>query len=97
MSFGGLAGSGGGASASSGSSAGDVSAGLDFSLSTNNAFTFGGSGKVDAKSDASGAGKGVASNASALPPSQQSPDRKPLLLALGIVGVVAVASVLKDR
>lgn len=99
MSFGGLAGGGGaglgGNSASSGAEAGDVSAGLDFSLSTNNAFTFGGSGKVDANSDSSGA-NGSNPNAAALPPSQQvAKDNTPLLISLGVVGLVSVAAVLK--
>lgn len=80
------------ASGSSSSEAGDVSAGLDFSLATNNAFTFGGSGKVSAKSDSSGANP----NAAALPPSQQTQQSNlPLLISLGIVGLVAVAAVVK--
>ena len=94
MSF--LTGGAGGISASgqAGAEAGDVSSGLDFSLATNNAFTFGGSGSVSSRSDASGAGGNP--NAAALPPSQQSNQTNlPLLIALGVVGLVSVAAVIK--
>lgn len=98
MSFGALTGGGGAdLGASSGSDAGDVSAGLDFSLATNNAFTFGGSGKVDSRSDASGAAgnPNANSNVAALPPSQQAKSNLPLLISLGVVGLVATAAILK--
>lgn len=94
MSFGALTGGGGAdLGASSGAEAGDVSAGMDFDLATNNSFTFGGSGKVSSKSDASGGG--VAANAAALPPSQQAGRNLPLLISLGVVGLVAIAAILK--